>query len=274
MTHGVDGAAPNIHSDGTGVYIQNEPFQHWFQTANERTEGLDLVAIAQVILQTAQLVLFYGLADDATDRRDAKIDKTIEFQQDLQDYKFNQDLPVLNLKASVLTDLELPTIDMCADALKVTTDAMNDGAAVDNKAFLFSEESCHGIPQGWGVHEGSLMAGKSGSYASGMIANNSKRRVEQFRIVKTDLVRAAQQGMKAVYSANETMAKYAQSASIDAGLADLFIQGFNSAGAGLGVALGRLANGTTNANPSTSVAGVSAANPLPNGSTDGVGSIL
>lgn len=204
-----------------------------------RQNTLDVTAIAQVALQTAQLIAYYQLHDDAVDLRDQKIDAQIAFQDKLTAYKFGADLNMLNLKKSVLTDLNLPSVDMCSDAVNLSSEAVGDGAAVVAKSQDLAQESCGGVPQGWGTHDGTLYAAKAGSYVGGVLSNSARRDEESFRQTKTDLVRAGQQGMKAVFKSDTVLAKYAQAASIHSGLADLFLQGFNSAGSALGATLGR-----------------------------------
>lgn len=205
-----------------------------------RNQTRDLEVIAQIALQTAQLIAYYDLADDAIESRDLIIDKTIDFITYLEDKKVSQDLPMLNLKKSVLTGLGLPSVDMCSSAIQFRQESINDGHAVDEKSVNYARETCGGIPSGWGLHEGTLMAAKSTSYIGGMVGSSSKRQQETFRRAKTDLVRNAQAGMKSLFNASEVLSQYSQAQGIYAGLADLFIQGFNSAGAGLGVALGKL----------------------------------
>lgn len=228
--------------------VGGQEIYDWFEAENDRREELNIFTLIQTGLQIAQLIIYYNKLDDAIDKRDEKIDAQIEWMQELEDYKETQDLPMLNLKASALTALGLPTVDMCGDAVRNASMSVNDGEAVDDKSQTIAGRTCRGVPEGWATHDGGLAAGRAASYAGGMMANSAKRRQEYFQTQKTKIVRAAQQGMKAVYNASDTLAMYSQAVAIHSGFADLFMQGFNSAGAGLGVALGQLAgSGTSNA---------------------------
>jgi len=204
----------------------------------------DIAAYIQLGLQATQMVAYYSAADDAIDDRDDKIDAQLDFMQTLQDLKYNQDLPMVLCKRDVLISLNLPTIDRCFSATEIGIDSRHDGYAVVAKSNQFLDETCEGIPSGWKNHEGLLHSAKSSSYTGGLLANSELRRVEQFRSSKTRLVSTAQAGMKSIFNAGEILNKYAQAAAVHSGLADLYIQGFNSAGAALGANLGRLASGT------------------------------
>lgn len=208
-----------------------------------QSAAFDAIAVAQVALQISQLTFYYDRFDDAIDARDAKIDAQISFLEQLEGYKTGMDKDMANKKRSVLTGLGLPSVDLCGDSIRLRTQHQGDGIAVDLKATQLSKESCDGIPDGWGVHEGSLMAAKSGSYAGALLGNASKRDREEFRVQKTQLVRAGQIGMKGVFRAGDTLGMYAQAAAIHSGLADIYLAGFNSAGAGLGTSIGQFGNG-------------------------------
>lgn len=232
----------------TSVLITNPEITMWYTNQNVRDTNLDLATIAQIAASIAQMIVFYDLADDAIDARDEKIDAQIEFMEKLNEYECGPDLEMLNCKKAVLTDLGLPSVDMCSDALRCVGESMNDGHAVDAVSQKFVDQSCKSLPTGWGLQEGTLHGAKSGSHAGGLLANSAKRQQEDFIQKKTALVTAGQQGMKGVFKASTVLQKYAQATQIHSGLADLFIQGFNSAGASLGTALGSL-SGTTSSGP-------------------------
>lgn len=230
----------------------------WRLANNIRETTRDAAAVTELALQVAQLGTFYNRADSAITDRDAKIDAQIAFMQTLEDYKLNQDLPIIQLKGTVLTDLDLPELIPCGSGFTMHLPSFNDGFAVDEKATQIGREVCGGVPTDWSLHAGRLSGYRTASYVSGIVSNADRRRLERFRKRKTDLVRQAQIGIKSSYSANETLSKYAQATAIHSGLADLYIQGFNSAGAGLGVTLGKLAasgeNETTATAPTTGAA--------------------
>lgn len=201
---------------------------------------LNLASLIETGLAIVQLGFYYDGLNDAIDLRDEHIQYQMDFMQELRDLRDAQDLPMLQAKQSVLTALEVPDADVCGFAGDYLGESMNDGDGVVEAAENQAEQSCAGIPAGWGVHDGRLAGAMAGPYAGGIMGQHSKRREEDFRKYKTRLVRAGQQGMKAVYKADDILTQYAQATSIHAGLADLYIQGFNSAGAALGVALGKL----------------------------------
>lgn len=225
---------------GVPTTIDNPEIVEWFNEQNQDRDNLQLATLFQIAASTLQLVAYYNLHDNAVDQRDAKIDDQIAFMTELNEYECGPDLEMLNCKKNVLADLQLPLVDMCSDSVKCKDEILADGKAVDNKSLDFINQSCGDIPDCWGTHDGNLYAAKAASYVGGITANSMRREQENFRQAKTDLVRAGQQGMKAVFNSNTVLAKYAQASSIHAGLADLFLQGFNSAGAGLGTALGQL----------------------------------
>ncbi len=213
-------------------------------TQRIKREGeLSIETLIQTGLALAQMALYYSLADDMIDKRDEKIDDEKEFIEELQEYTETQDLPILQLKRQSV-NLGIPGANPCGEAGRYLSEGMQDGEAVVETCQNFSRQSCAGIPNGWGIHEGELKGAMGAAYASGILSGNTKRREERFRKHKTDIVRTGQQGMKAVYNANDILTKYSQASSIYAGLADLFIQGFNSAGAALGVAMGKLSGNT------------------------------
>lgn len=224
--------------------VGNDEWDEWITQQNDDhddiQEDLPLLLLAQVL----QLGIYYSLHDDAVDNRDEKIDDQIEFMEKLNAYECGPDLEMLNCKKAVLNDLQLPLVDMCSDVRKCAFEIGLDGFAVDLKTDDFIAQSCGEEPDCWGTHDGELYAAKAASYVGGITANALRRDQEDFRMKKTDLVRAAQQGMKAVFNSSTVLSKYAQAASIHSGLADLYLQGFNSAGAGLGVTLGNI-NSTT-----------------------------
>lgn len=236
---------------GFAVAIVNPEFVAYYAGEVARRAALDIATITQLGLQTAQLTAFYNAADNAIDARDDKIDAQIAFMDTLENLKLTQDLPMVECKKDVLEQLELPELAACGSGIVVHTPLVSDGRSIDSKSLQFLNETCGNIPIGWTVNNGLMHGYRTATYNSSIVSNADRRRVERFRKRKTDLVRQAQIGIKSVYNAGDTLSKYAQAAAIHSGLADLYIQGFNSAGAGLGVLLGRLAdsggNITTNA---------------------------
>ena len=186
----------------------------------------------------AQMVVYFALWDDAVDNRDDVLDKQKAVLNYLNDTDENVDFPQMQLKQTVLTDLELPELNACTDPLICRAENLLDGDVVDDKANAQARRACGGLPNGWEAYEGELYAHRSASYTSGIIHNANKRRVEGFRQNKTQLVLRAQSSSRTAIG--PILAGYQQAASIHENLAGIFLQGFNSAGAGLGVSLERM----------------------------------
>lgn len=236
---------------------------------------LDVLAGAQAVAHLIQMAIYWGKYDDAIDRRDAKITKQIEFMQDVQNYKTGADLDMLRCKKDVLASLGVPGVDMCSDAVRCADESEGDGRAVDLKSSHLADQTCEGMPSGWYAHEGTIAAAKGGSHAGGLISNNARRMEEQFRGAKTTLVTQAQHNMKSVFRSSEVLAMYSQGAAIHQGFADIYISGFNSAGAAAGVALGRLAGGTSSGGGPTfggSISGTPMSPSVGTGAGSGTGS--
>jgi len=189
--------------------------------------------------------------------------------QQLEDLNINQDLPMIEDKADVLTDLQLPIPFFCGFDFNVAFMPFFDGEGVDLKSQHLALESCSGVPNGWDLDEGNVQQSKAGSNLISITSASDVRRIENFRRSKTSLVRTAQIGLKSTFNAGDTLSKYAQAAAIHSGFADLYIQGFNSAGAGLGVALGKLNTGSTDQNSGGSTSNTSGANTGANAGTTG-----
>ena len=185
-----------------------------------------------------QMVTYFALWYDAVDNRDDVLDK----QKDILDYMENQaatvDYEMLLCKQAICTDLECPTLNACTDPLKCADEGLLDGEVVDSKAQQQLERTCNKAPDGWDTNEGELYAHRGVGYAGGIIHNANKRRTERFLENKTALMARAQASAR--IAPGPILAGYQQAASIHEGLAGIFLRGFQSAGAGLGVSLERL----------------------------------
>lgn len=241
MAVAVTGAISILNPEFIAYHIQETTIRAAEQA---RSIALDIATGVQLAAQLAQITSYYNDADDAIDERDIKIQAQIDFMQTLEDLKDTQDLPMINCKKDILTDLEDLIIDKCDVVGELSTPSVIDGQGVINKTLNLADESCGGIPSGWKFNEGALYAAKAGSYVGGISANSESRRAEAFRSSRLSLTRSAHSGLKSIYNAGDVLSQYTQAASIHSGLADLFIQGFNSAGAALGASFGRLATGT------------------------------
>lgn len=186
----------------------------------------------------AQMVIYFGLWDDAVDLRDDVLDKQMAVLDYLHGTDKTVDYPMMEYKQTVLTDLPLPELAPCTDPLKCMPEDLLDGEVVDTLAEDQFRLTCGGAPDGWATHEGALYAAAASSYTGGVVHNANKRRVEGFRQNKTQLALRAQSSSK--MSITPILQGYQQAAAIHEQLASIFLQGFQSAGAGLGVSLERM----------------------------------
>ena len=218
--------------------IDNPEIKKWYKDQNARNAARDGQTLILVLAYVIQLAVYYNFWSDAVDRRDDGIDR----QKDLLDYLYDKDMtvdyPMMQYKQGVL-GLSVPGPDLCGDALLLQACTKADGRVVDDLAMTQKAHSC-GIPANWDIGEGTLIAARALAYTGGILANSGKRREEQFREEKTKLVLRAQ--LTARFSVGPILKDYQQAIAIQEGLASIFAAGFNSAGVGLGTALGQLAN--------------------------------
>ena len=187
---------------------------------------------------TAQSLIYFALWDDAIDNRDDVIDDMEDFNTYVEDKSATVDYPQMQLKQTVLTALEVPDLNTCTDPIMWLEENQADGEVVDSEASKQARRACGGAPAGWDMHEGQLYASAAAVYAGGLVHNANKRRIEGFRRNKTALVQRAQSAAR--LATGPILAGYQQAAAIHEGLSGIFLQGFQSAGAGLGVSLDRL----------------------------------
>lgn len=199
-------------------------------------------AAAWAIAFAAQAVIYFALWDDAVNKRDGVLDHQREFQDYLRDTDIAVDFEIMKKKQTVLTELILPSLNVCFDPMLCMEENVSDGDVVDGEAKKQARTACGGVPAGWTNNEGRLYSAAAAVYAGGFVHNANKRRIEGFRKNKTNLTLQAQR--TAVMSSGPIMSGYTQSAAIFEGLSGIFLQGFQSAGAGLGVSLNRLADGS------------------------------
>lgn len=227
-----------INTVDTKSEITNANFNKWYDEENERRKQLSKVSNIMIGFLLLQMVYYVTEAYQQLNKRDDRIDDIISFMDYIQNKKHGVDLEMSKLKASV-RNLALPDVDGCEDAIRFSNHGYADGEVVDDMSLQLSQSSCLGIPSNWSLHDGDVLQARDVANADAVIANNAVRQREWFQERKTVLMRSAQRNMKAPYSANETLQMYAQSMSIHSGLADMYIAGFNSAGAGLGVKIGQ-----------------------------------
>lgn len=208
-----------------------------------RQEAISGETMVMTVLAVAQMVIYWKMFDDVLEKRDNSIDKLLGFMDELQGYKA-VDKVILDAKKNALS-MPLPSVNPCSASTIYGSESLKDGAVIDKVSQDAANCSCKGVPDGWGLHEGQLLGSLAAVNSGSYIVGNAKRRRENQRVRKTQIVLSAQQGMKSVYRASDIISYYQQAVGIYQGLSDIFISGFNSAGAALGTALGRMSGGTS-----------------------------
>ena len=219
-----------------------------------RQEELDEKALWFAGLAILQLIYYWDKLKDHTEARDCAIGEfspsnegMLGFMAELESYRDAVDFPILMQKAGIKDQINFGEFEpkSCDTALLYFEDTNNDAKVINTFEKMFADCSCSGIPEGWATHDGSFARGLAASF-SGPIANSfAVDLYEDFKANAVAVVQKSQMAMKAIYNISGIMRYYEQAINIHEGLATLFIQGFNSAGAMLGTALGQLANSNT-----------------------------
>lgn len=221
-------------------------------------EELALQSVITAGLAAAQMVIYWGLFDEYLDKRDETLDAYIAFLEKCRERTFNVDLPELKRIRNVLDDDNLDEFSRryhtCEEGKRFvysedhTTytklEVHHDGEFVNKTNIDIVNKATHEgfIPDGWGLHEGWIASAMSAGVSTSLGNHLAKHRYYDFLRAKARLLHTAQQAMKAIIKASRIEEYYRQAAAIYSGLSDVFIQGFNSGGAALGTALGRLSN--------------------------------
>lgn len=199
-----------------------------------------------LIASIAQMIAYWYLFSDMLSRRDNALNKVMGFMKRLRARTKEKDLPILKLKAEVLNVSE-PELDMCGTSKLFTEETQKDGKQLDKVNLGFGT-----APDGWGIHYGWLASALAAGTVSSYATYANKMRYYTFMTAKAKLLVRAQTSMKSVYNANGIMGYYQQAAKIYGGLADIFVQGFNSGGAALGTAIGRMSGMSSTGSGATS----------------------
>ena len=224
-----------------GIPVDVSPdglWEDWLQDELDANQQAEDDSAAWAIAFAAQMVTYFALWYDAVDNRDEVLDKQKGFLQYMEDKAATVDFPMLLCKKNILVELECPELGACTDPLKCLDENIADGKVVDSKAEQQLARTCSKAPDGWDLCEGTLYAHRAAAYTGGIIHNANKRRVEGFLENKTALTQRAQAAAR--INPNSILSGYQQAAAIHEGLAGIFLKGFNSAGAGLGVSLERM----------------------------------
>lgn len=232
----------------TDVYITNGNINKWFDDQNSDRADLQAQTLLWTILYAAQLLIYYNLWKDITDKRDAVIEDLQSVLDYLQITDLGVDYPQMLKKQNIL-ELHFPEKKMCADSKLFEPQSKNDADVVDDMASYFMRQTCKRWPNDHNcdpleTSEGALCASVAQDYTGTMLANSSKRRREKFRQNKTQLALRAQATARMAVA--PILQMYQQAIQIYEGLASVFMQGFTSAGAGLGINLWRLGSSGNN----------------------------
>lgn len=250
----------NAPGDGSalgwmGLYHQNEL---------TRKQELDVEMLIFAGLAIAQMLYYWDKVDDHTDARDCAIGKyeadnmgMLGFLWELENYRDTVDFPILMEKASIKDQINFAEWEpnSCRTATLYNQKLEQDSMILDKMEQMFADCSCAGIPEGWGTHDGSLAFGLGAAYSGPIMNIAAVEMFEDFKGHAISVVQKAQMAMKAIYNISGIMRYYEQAIGIHEGLASMFIQGFNSAGAMLGTALGKLANAAPGSGNTVSVGG-------------------
>lgn len=230
-------------SDGSKLTIDNPASETGYALnilgayAQERIQynrQLKIETMTTLISAIAQMFIYWLLFENMLDKRDDTLDKMLNFIKRLRARAKDKDLPILKLKADAINIPE-PELDMCASSKLFEEETQKDGKQLDKINLGFGK-----IPDGWGLHYGWLASALAAGTVSSYATYANKMRYYTFMTAKAKLLVRAQTSMKSVYNAQGILGYYQQAARIYSGLTDIFIQGFNSGGAALGTALGRM----------------------------------
>lgn len=217
----------------------------------ERQEDLDLTMLAYAVLAIVQMKWYWDKLKKHIEERDCAIgvyDKTdrgmLGFLREIEYYRDTYDWQILKEKRDILGKINFNEWkgSACSTAMNYVDDLANDVKTIDDMERMFADTSHDGVPDGWGIHDGSLALGLGAAY-SGPVMNMARVEMfEEFKQHVIPIVQQAQMSMKGIYNISSIIKYYEQAISIHEGLATMYLQGFNSAGALLGTALGKLAS--------------------------------
>lgn len=235
------------HTSGKTYYDKHT---EWIKTQESDRESRATQLTLVMGLMLVQMGLYYDLWDDAIDKRDDLIDRV----ERIHEYAFDKDTTVdytmLKKKQSILDDWAGPVDTRCDDVTMFNAQSLSDAASVDHGADRQAMLACRGMPAGWSNHVGTILHGRAQSAAGSLLAAQHKRREERMREKRLELTRVAQSAART--SLSPVLSGYQQAIGIHEGFASIFAKGFNSAGVGLGTAMGQMsANGTSNSTNSS-----------------------
>lgn len=212
-------------------------YEYRLKYEEEMTEKTSIFTGAYLVQMIA-----YGLAAwERINDRDDMVDKLYDFMKYLHDTKHDVDGPQLDKIHSVL-GMPGREFSYCDTAKRYLTQAKQDADGLTKMEEMYVNSSPMGAVEGWGLHDAQLSYPLANAKAAELMVTTGKRRVESYNAKRAELVHKGHVNVRGLFTSSSVLQYYQQAQAIYAGLADLYISGFNSAGAGLGVSLQRLAN--------------------------------
>lgn len=241
----------------------------------DRQGELDEAMLVYAGLAILQMLAYWKKMDEHVDDRDCAIgeydrkDKgMLGFLAELEYYRDKDDLGILNEKLGIkdkITAALNQKPNSCETAMLYVDKLEHDGEMLDKFEESFAACSCAGVPDGWGMHDGSLAYGLGAAYAGPLMNIAAVELYETMKSHAVSIVQQAQASIKAIYNISGIMKYYEQVIGIHEGLATMYIQGFNSAGAMLGTALGKLAESAQGSNNVVHITETAKHSPTPEG---------
>lgn len=248
----------------------------------DRQGELDIEMMAYALLAIYQMYQYWKKVKEHTEERDCAIGEYVDGNEGMLGFLFEiektrneVDWGILQRKANVKNEIKFEEWkpNSCADATRYIGDLKNDVGTIEDMEQMFADCSCSGIPEGWGIHDGSLAFGLGAAYSGPIMNMAAVDMFEEFKQHVISIVQQAQMSMKGIYNISSVMKYYEQAISIREGLATMYLQGFNSAGAMLGTALERLGHAAAGSGTviNTSSIGGSSTTAIPIGTTASAG---
>lgn len=244
----------NQIGDGTAIGAMGD----YAKYKKKYDEDLAIQSFITAGVAAVQMGYYWERFDRFLGKRDETLDKYIAFLEKCRERTFNVDIPELRRIRSALDDDNIDEFSRryhtCEEGKRFVYDGdkdnytklevHHDGEFVNRTNMDIVNQATHGgdIPEGWGLHEGWIASSMSAGITTSYSNHLAKHRYYDFLKAKARLLHTAHQAMKAIIKASRIEEYYRQAAGIYSGLSDIFIQGFNSGGAALGMALGRLSN--------------------------------
>ena len=228
----------NRNESGTrSIEAMGEYFEYRHEYEKSMTEESVIYTLAYIV----QMILYAVAAYEKIEQRDEMIDKMQEFMKYLHDTKHNVDYIQLPKMIGVM-GMDDRKFNYCDETKRYLNQAREDAVGLTAMEEMYINTSPAGAPDGWGFHDAMLIYPLASATAGELMVTTGKRRVEDIKAKRAELVHKAHVNVRGLFTASTVLNYYQQAQSIYAGLADLYISGFNSAGAGLGVSLQRLAS--------------------------------